>query len=140
MQAVDTAEVCLTVAILDGFVMARSGFHHSASYRSVMLLGTARKVSDPDEKEARLKVFVDGHFPGRWDILRPPLGQEMKEATVLTMPVREASSKVRTGLPKDDDEDDALPIWVGASRSAWRCSARSPTRATSRESSRRSTS
>jgi hypothetical protein len=113
LQTVDTAEVCLTVAILDGFVMARSGFHHSTNYRSVMLLGTARKVSDPDEKEARLKTFVDGNFPGRWDILRPPLAQEMKGTTVLTMPIREASSKVRTGPPKDDDEDYALPIWAG---------------------------
>ena len=109
----DTAEVCLTVAIFDGFVMARSGFRHSTNYRQAMLLGTARKVSDPDEKETQLKAFVDGNFPGRRAVLRPPLAREMKATAVQGMPIREASSKARTGPPKDDEEDHALPIWAG---------------------------
>ena len=113
LRAVEEAEVCLTVAILDGFVLARSGFHHSINYRSAMLLGTARRVSDPAEKEARLRNFVDGLTPGRWDMLRPATGQEMKATTVMTMPIDEASSKIRTGPPGDDEEDYALPIWAG---------------------------
>ncbi len=113
LRAVEEAQVCLTVAILDGFVLARSGFHHSINYRSAMLLGTARKVSDPDEKTARLKTFVDGSFPGRWDMLRPATDQEMKATTVMSMPIGEASSKIRMGPPGDEEEDYALPIWAG---------------------------
>lgn len=107
------ADVCLTVSILDGFVMARSGMHHSVNYRSAMLLGVARRVEDASEKEARLRAFVDGLFPGRWDMLRPATDQELKATTILTMPIDEACAKVRTGQPVDDDEDYALPIWAG---------------------------
>lgn len=113
LRAVDEADVCLSVAILDGFVMARSAFHHSTNYRSVMLIGKARKVTDPAEAEATLKKFVDGLFPGRWDILRPMTAQEFKATSVLSMEISEASAKVRTGMPVDDDEDYALPIWAG---------------------------
>ena len=113
LRAVEEAEVCVTVAILDGFVLARSGFHHSINYRSVMMLGTARRVADPDQKEARLKTFVEGSFPGRWDMLRPATGQEMKATTVMTMPIDEASSKIRMGPPGDEEEDYSLPIWAG---------------------------
>ena len=113
LRAVEEAQVCLTVAILDGFVLARSGFHHSINYRSAMILGTARKVSDPDEKEARLRAFVDGLMPGRWDALRPATEQEIKATTVMSMPLDEASSKIRTGPPGDEEEDYALPIWAG---------------------------
>lgn len=113
LRAVDTASVCLTVAILDGFVMARSGFHHSVNYRSAMLLGTARKIDDPDEKEARLRAMVEGLFPGRWDTLRPTTAQELKATTVMSMPIDEASSKIRSGHPVDDVSDYALPIWAG---------------------------
>jgi hypothetical protein len=94
-------------------VMARSAFHHSANYRSVMVLGSARKITDKEEKEARLKVFVDTLFPGRWEILRPMNAQEFKATTVMSLPLSEASAKVRTGPPKDDEEDYALPIWAG---------------------------
>ncbi len=107
------AEVCLTASALDGFVLARSGFHHSVNYRSVTLFGTARKVQDAAAKEARLKAFVDGLFPGRWETLRALTGQELKATTILSMPIDEASAKVRTGGPVDDDEDYALPIWAG---------------------------
>ena len=113
LRAVDQAKVCVNVSILDGFVMARSGFHHSTNYRSVMLFGTATKVADPDEKEARLKAFVEMQFPGRWGILRPPSAQELKATTVMSLPIREASAKIRTGPPIDDEEDYALPIWAG---------------------------
>jgi nitroimidazol reductase NimA-like FMN-containing flavoprotein (pyridoxamine 5'-phosphate oxidase superfamily) len=113
LRAAKGAQVCLTVSIFDGFVMARSGMHHSINYRSVMILGEARKVTDPAEKEARLQTFVDGLFPGRWDMLRPVTAQEMKATTVLWMPIDEASAKIRTGPPGDDEEDYALPIWAG---------------------------
>jgi nitroimidazol reductase NimA-like FMN-containing flavoprotein (pyridoxamine 5'-phosphate oxidase superfamily) len=113
LDAVEEAEACVTVTLIDGFVLARSAFHHSANYRSVMVLGTARKITDKDEKEARLKTFVDTLFPGRWDILRPMNAQEFKATTVMSLPLSEASAKVRTGPPKDDEEDYALPIWAG---------------------------
>jgi nitroimidazol reductase NimA-like FMN-containing flavoprotein (pyridoxamine 5'-phosphate oxidase superfamily) len=113
LEAVEEAQACLTVTLIDGFVLARSAFHHSANYRSVMVLGTARKITDKDEKESRLKTFVDTLFPGRWDILRPMNAQEFKATTVMSLPLSEASAKVRTGPPKDDEEDYALPIWAG---------------------------
>ena len=113
LETVDDADVCVTVTIVNGFVMARSAFHHSANYRSVMALGRAHKVKDRDEKEARLKTFVDGLFPGRWDILRPMNAKELKATTVLSLPLSEASAKIRTGPPKDDEQDYALPIWAG---------------------------
>ena len=104
---------CLTVTLIDGFVLARSAFHHSVNYRSVMVLGRAEKVTDPDAKRAHLETFVNGLFPGRWDILRPATAKEMKATTVLSMPLTEASVKVRSGPPGDDEEDYALPIWAG---------------------------
>lgn len=113
LRASNEADVCLTVSILDGFVMARSGMHHSINYRSVMLLGKARKILDSDQKEERLRTMVEGMFPGRWDILRPATGQELKATTVLYMPIDEASAKVRSGPPGDNEEDYALPIWAG---------------------------
>lgn len=113
LRTVDAADVCLTVTILDGLVMARSAFHHSANYRSVMLLGKARRVSDPAQAEASLRRFVDGLFPGRWDMLRPMNSQELKATSVLSMEIAEASAKIRTGMPVDDEADYALPIWAG---------------------------
>lgn len=106
-------DVCLTVTHLDGLVIARSAFHHSANYRSVMLFGRAQKVTDREEKLARMKTFVDGIYPGRWETLRPINEQEMKATTLLAIPIDEASAKVRTGPPVDDEEDYALPIWAG---------------------------
>jgi len=113
LEAVEETEACITVTLIDGFVMARSAFNHSANYRSVMVLGSARKITDKAEKEARLKIFVDTLFPGRWDILRPMNAQEFKATTVMSLPLSEASAKVRTGPPHDDEEDYALPIWAG---------------------------
>jgi nitroimidazol reductase NimA-like FMN-containing flavoprotein (pyridoxamine 5'-phosphate oxidase superfamily) len=107
------ADVCLTVTLLDGFVLARSAFHHSANFRSVMIYGRATKVADPSEKEARLRTFVEILYPGRWDELRPMTDQEAKATTVLSMPIDEASAKIRTGQPVDDEADYALPVWAG---------------------------
>ena len=113
LRNVEEAEVCLTVAITDGFVMARSGFHHSTNYRSAMLFGIAHKVADPSDKEARLRAMVEGLFPGRWDTLRPATEKELKATTVMSLAIDEASAKIRSGPPVDDEEDYALPIWAG---------------------------
>jgi len=113
LEACDGAEVCVTVTIVDGFVMARSAFNHSCNYRSVMVFGRARKIVDPAEKEARLRNFTDRLFPGRWDTLRPVTAKELKATTMLGLSLDEASAKVRNGPPGDDEEDYALPIWAG---------------------------
>jgi nitroimidazol reductase NimA-like FMN-containing flavoprotein (pyridoxamine 5'-phosphate oxidase superfamily) len=104
---------CLTVTLVDGFVLARSGFHHSINYRSVMALGTARPVTDPQAKLAALENFIERVFPGRWPELRPVTEQELKATTVLGMALDEVSAKLRTGGPIDDEPDYALPIWAG---------------------------
>jgi len=113
LKACEEAEVCVTVSIIDGFVMARSAFNHSCNYRSVMALGTAHKVTDPAEKELRLRNFTNRLWPGRWDILRPVTPKEIKATTVLSLKLDECSAKVRSGPPGDDEEDYALPVWAG---------------------------
>jgi nitroimidazol reductase NimA-like FMN-containing flavoprotein (pyridoxamine 5'-phosphate oxidase superfamily) len=106
-------DVCLTVSLLDGLVLARSGFHHSLNYRSVMALGRAELVDEPEAKLRALHAFTERVVPGRWDEIRPPTVQEMKATTILRLPLDEASAKVRVGQPVDDDEDYALPVWAG---------------------------
>jgi hypothetical protein len=106
-------EVCFTVSLLDGLVLARSGFHSSINYRSVMALGTARLVADRDEKLAALTAFSDRLTPGRWEELKPPSEQELKATTVITLELDEVVAKVRTGPPNDDEEDLRLPVWAG---------------------------
>jgi len=113
IRAAQADEVCLTASVMDGLVLARSAFHHSANYRTVMIFGQPAKIEDPDQKTAHLKTFLDGLYPGRWDTLRPMTDQELKATTVLSLPIEEASAKIRTGGPKDDDADYALPIWGG---------------------------
>jgi nitroimidazol reductase NimA-like FMN-containing flavoprotein (pyridoxamine 5'-phosphate oxidase superfamily) len=113
LEACTEAQVCLTVSIIDGFVMARSAYNHSCNYRSLMVLGTAHKVTEPAAKEASLKAFTEGLWPGRWDMLRHMTAQELKATTVLRMSLDEASAKVRDGAPGDDEADYALPIWAG---------------------------
>lgn len=113
LEAAEDAEVCVTVTLFDAMVMARSAFNHSCNYRSVMAFGRAFKVTDKDEKEARLKTFVDILFPGRWDGLRPMTPQEFKSTTVLGLELKEVSAKVRSGPPGDDEADYALPVWGG---------------------------
>jgi hypothetical protein len=105
--------VCVTVTHLDGLVLARSGFHHSINYRSVMAFGTAQIVDDPKEKIDQLNFFVDRVFPGRNETLRGIDPQEAKATTVLWMEIDEASAKIRTGPPKDDEPDYALDCWAG---------------------------
>jgi uncharacterized protein len=105
--------VCLTASILDGYVLARSGYNHSANYRSVMCFGTPRLVSDPEEKMAALKAFMDRLVPGRWEGLRPPNEREMKATSVLALLIDEASAKVRAAPPGDDPGDETWPIWGG---------------------------
>jgi nitroimidazol reductase NimA-like FMN-containing flavoprotein (pyridoxamine 5'-phosphate oxidase superfamily) len=105
--------VCLTVTLVDGFVLARAAFHHSMNYRSVVVLGKARLVTDREEKVLALQSFTNHILPGRWDEVRQPTENELKSTSVLALPLSEVSAKVRTGDPIDDEEDYALPIWAG---------------------------
>jgi uncharacterized protein len=105
--------VSVTVTHVDGLVLARSAFHHSVNYRSVVILGTARLVTDRAEKMEALRVFTEHVMKGRWDDVRQPTEQELKATTVLALPLEEVSAKVRTGGPIDDEEDYALPVWAG---------------------------
>lgn len=103
---------CLTVSFLDSLVLARSGFHHSVDYRSVMAFGTARLVSDPEEKQRALQMMVDRFFPQRTATLRPSTTQEIKSAAVIVMEIERASAKIRKKGLVDDDDDYALPIYA----------------------------
>ena len=113
LRAMVGADVCVTVTMLDGYVLARSAFHHSVNHRSAMIFGRPEKVTDTEAKEHHLKTMVDQVFPGRWDDLRPMTSQEVKATSVLRMPITEGAAKIRTGPPEDDDEDHELPIWAG---------------------------
>jgi nitroimidazol reductase NimA-like FMN-containing flavoprotein (pyridoxamine 5'-phosphate oxidase superfamily) len=104
---------CVTVTLLDGLVMARSAFHHSMNYRSVVVFGTATEVTDPDEKIRALDALVEHVCRGRSKDVRPPNERELKQTIVLSIPIDEASAKVRAGGPADDEEDYALPVWAG---------------------------
>lgn len=105
--------VCVTVTHVDGLVLARSAFHHSVNYRSAVILGTARLVTDPAEKMEALRIFTEHVLKGRWDEVRWPNEQEMKATTVLALELEEVSAKIRTGGPVDDEADYALPVWAG---------------------------
>jgi nitroimidazol reductase NimA-like FMN-containing flavoprotein (pyridoxamine 5'-phosphate oxidase superfamily) len=107
------APVCLTVSLLDGLVLARAAMHHSANYRSAMLLGKARIVESPQEKLSALEAIVEHIVPGRWAEARAPSENELKATAVLALPIDEASAKIRSGPPQDDEEDYALPVWAG---------------------------
>jgi uncharacterized protein len=106
-------EACLTVTLLDGLVLARSAFHHSANYRSVVVFGRAQIIEERAEKLAALEAFAERAVPGRWAEVRPPTAKELKATTVLSLPLDEASAKVRSGPPVDDEEDYALDVWAG---------------------------
>jgi hypothetical protein len=105
--------MCVTVTILDGLVLARSAFHHSMNYRSVVVLGTAHDVTDLTEKNNALKAIVEHVAPQRWDEVRQPHVQELKATSVLRLPLEEVSAKIRTGPPLDDEGDYQLPCWAG---------------------------
>ena len=106
-------DVCVTVTLVDGFVLARSAFHHSINYRSVVILGKARVVTDPAEKLEALRCFTNHMVRERWDEVRQPTEHELKTTAVLALPLAEVSAKVRQGPPVDDEEDRALPVWAG---------------------------
>ena len=106
-------DVCVTISIVDGLVLARSGFHHSINYRAAMLFGRARALTDEAQKRVAMEAFVERFYPGRWSALRPVTRKELKATTVLELEIDEASAKVRTGPPIDDEDDYALPIWAG---------------------------
>jgi nitroimidazol reductase NimA-like FMN-containing flavoprotein (pyridoxamine 5'-phosphate oxidase superfamily) len=122
----DGAPACLTVSLLDGLVLARAAMHHSANYRSAMLLGNARIVEPEQEKLLALEAIVEHIVPGRWAEARPPSENELKATTVLAMGIDEASAKIRSGPPQDDEEDYALPIWAGVIPLAAEASAPQP--------------
>jgi nitroimidazol reductase NimA-like FMN-containing flavoprotein (pyridoxamine 5'-phosphate oxidase superfamily) len=106
-------QVCVTVTLMDGLVLARSAFHHSMNYRSVVILGRATLVENPGEKLKALRALSEHMIPGRWNDVRPPNEQELKSTTVLTLPLVEVSAKIRSGPPVDEAEDYGLPVWAG---------------------------
>ncbi len=112
-QMKEAVPVCVTVTLLDGLVLARSVFNHSMNYRSVVVLGKATLVDDPEEKLAALRVLAEHILPGRWDDTRQPNARELKATSVLRLPIEEFSAKVRTGPPVDDEEDYSFPTWAG---------------------------
>ena len=107
------AEVCITVTIIEGFVLARSGFNHSINYRSAMCFGKPSEVTDPKEKSAALEHFLEHWLPGRWSTLRPPTRKELGATRVFSIALNECSAKVREGGPHDPDADVPWPTWAG---------------------------
>lgn len=105
--------VCLTVTHLDGLVLARSAFHHSMNYRSVVVFGQASVVEDEGAKREALRALTEHLTPGRWDVTRQPSPAELAGTLVLALPIAEASAKIRTGGPVDDEVDYGLPVWAG---------------------------
>jgi nitroimidazol reductase NimA-like FMN-containing flavoprotein (pyridoxamine 5'-phosphate oxidase superfamily) len=106
-------EICVTVTVLDGLVLARSVYNHSMNYRSVVVLGAAREVTDRDEKLRAMECVVEHLVPGRWNDARQPSDGEIKGTTILALPLDEASAKIRSGPPTDDDADLELAVWAG---------------------------
>jgi nitroimidazol reductase NimA-like FMN-containing flavoprotein (pyridoxamine 5'-phosphate oxidase superfamily) len=113
MQMKDGVPICITVTLLDGLVLARSVFNHSMNYRSVVILGKATLVDDPQEKLAALRSLSEHILPGRWEDARQPNERELKATSVLRLPIEEFSAKVRIGPPIDDEEDYSFPTWAG---------------------------
>ena len=109
----DGIPLCVTVTLLDGVVLARSAFHHSMNYRSVVILGTATEVTDAGEKLAAMELVTERVVPGRWAEIRHPNEAEFRKTRMLRLPLEEASVKVRTGPPGDDGEDHDLDVWAG---------------------------
>lgn len=105
--------VCLTVTLLDGLVLARSGLEHSVNFRSVMVFGVAQAVKDASAKARHLEEMMEQMYPGRWAQLRPMTAQEVKATAVLSLPISEASAKIGAGMPTDPPEDMGWPVWAG---------------------------
>jgi uncharacterized protein len=112
-QMKEGISVCITVTLLDGLVLARSIFNHSMNYRSVVILGKATLVDDPEEKLEALRLLSEHILPGRWDDSRQPNERELKQTSVMRVPIEEFSAKVRQGPAIDDEEDYAFPTWAG---------------------------
>jgi hypothetical protein len=106
-------DLCITVTLVDGLVLARSAFHHSVNYRSVVVFGRGEAVQDADAKMEALRLFTEHMVPGRWNEVRLPTAQELKGTLVIAVPIEEGSVKVRTGPPLDDAEDMEFPVWAG---------------------------
>ena len=106
-------DVCATITLVDGYVLARSAFHHSMNYRSVVVLGRAHLVTELEERLEALRTLTNHLVPHRWEELREPNDLELKQTMVLTLPLKEVSAKVRTGPPVDEEEDYAAPVWAG---------------------------
>ena len=113
LKALTAGEACVTIALADGLVLARSAMHHSMNYRSVVIYGRFEPVTDPAYKVASLRTFIDGLYPGRWDTLRPISDKELNATTLLRIALDEASAKVRDWGVKDDAEDLGWPVWAG---------------------------
>ncbi|MBB4200427.1 flavin-nucleotide-binding protein [Rhodoblastus sphagnicola] len=113
MRATEGADVCLTVSILDGLVLARSAFNFNVNHRSAMLFGKAEAVTDPKEKIRLLTRLVNGFAPDQWDKLRPATESEITATAILSLKIEEASAKVRSGPPEDNESDYAHPVWAG---------------------------
>jgi len=111
--AASGVQLCLTVTLHDGIVLARSAFHHSMNYRSVVVLGTAQQITDTAAKVAAMRALVDHLTPGRWDDARQPSAGEIAATIILELPLTEASAKIRTGGPIDAEDDYKLPVWAG---------------------------
>lgn len=105
--------ICVTVTHIDGFVLTRSAFHHSVNYRSVVVLGRPEEVADAQERATRMRFFMEGLFPGRWDQLRPVKAKELRATRLLRLGIVEASAKIRSGPPADDAADLTWPAWGG---------------------------
>ena len=113
LKALTEGEACVTIALADGLVLARSALHHSMNYRSVVLYGRFEAVTEPAYKLASLRAFIDALYPGRWDTLRPISDKELNATTLLRIALDEASAKVRDWGVKDDEEDLEWPVWAG---------------------------
>lgn len=113
LKALTQGEACITIALADGLVLARSAMHHSMNYRSVVIYGRFEPVTDPLEKRRSLLAFIDGLYPGRWETLRPINDKELNATSVLRIPLAEAAAKIRDGGVKDDEEDLGWPVWAG---------------------------
>jgi uncharacterized protein len=109
----DGLDVCVTVTLIDGLVLARSAFHHSLNYRSVVIFGRAREVKERAAKQRALRVFTDHVIRGRWEQVREPDAQETDATMVVELPLEEVSAKIRSGPPIDDEADMSLPVWAG---------------------------
>lgn len=113
VKALTEDEVCITIALADGLVLARSAMHHAMNYRSVVIYGRFEVVSDPEEKRRGLHAFIEGLYPGRWETLRPMHDKELNATTVLRVSLAEASAKVRDCGARDDEDDLDWPAWAG---------------------------